>query len=795
MSSDSLAMPVSSEAGARDAAPSAHADLRGVLEAVAGFVIVTDVAGAIVSASRPVAEFAGLSGSALAGLDVSALDLWRRDADMPERLRAALAAAASGHTTHLRGGVVSARGDHRSMSLVIAPWRDGEGRLAGSVVSGADVVVEPSQNSPFVSQPPSETIELETIYRSAPIGLALFDRDLRVVRMNDALAEINGFTVEEHIGRQIWDLVPDLRAQGEPLLRHVLATGETLSDVPIEGETKRSPGVLRQWVEHFYPVRDAAGEIRGIGVICEEVTEKRRAEDALRNERNRLRAVLSGMAEGFAVLDFGFRILEVNAEALRIDGRPESEIVGRHLLDVWPEAEHMPTWPAYQKAMAERVPVAVEYRHTSDVHDVWLDVRAYPVDVGLAVFYRDVTDRRRTQSALEDLNAELEGRIARAVDERERALRLLHEAQKMEAIGQLTGGVAHDFNNLLSAVLANLTVARKIVGADQRALRLIDGAIQGAERGAALTRRLLAFARRQDLRSKSVDVPALVADMKELLQRTIGPAIVIDIRLEADLPPVSADPNQLELAVLNLAVNARDAMPEGGALTIAAFRDLVDFGSAFGLSPGCYVAIDVIDTGGGMAPDIVARATEPFFTTKDVGQGTGLGLSMVQGFAAQSGGGLAIESNVGAGTRVRLWLPCATEPPAIGEAGSDGPTAAQVRRKHTVLVVDDDALVRMGTAAILEDLGHTAIEVGSGAEALAALDAHPDVAIVVTDHGMPGMSGAELTRRLRAHRPDLPVIIATGYAELPNGEDVGAPRLDKPIRQDELAALLARLAG
>jgi signal transduction histidine kinase len=388
-------------------------------------------------------------------------------------------------------------------------------------------------------------------------------------------------------------------------------------------------------------------------------------------------------------------------------------------------------------------------------------------------------------------NADLERRVEERTAEREAALAQVHEMQKVESLGQLTGGVAHDFNNLLMAVLGNLEILRKYIPDDARLRRLIDGAIQGAERGATLTRRMLAFARRQELKPAAVDVAKLVDSMVEMLSRSLGPSIEITTDFADEVPAARVDPNQLELALLNLALNARDAMPRGGTLTISARRESIQADDIRGLKPGNYVRIAECDTGTGMAEATVKRATEPFFTTKGPGRGTGLGLSMVDGLVAQSGGAMRITSELDAGTTIELWLPVA-EPEKPAEERSAGPIRIDGLRACRVLVVDDDPIVAAGTAAMLEDLGHSAIEAGSAEIALQVLSSQSGIDFVITDHAMPGMTGTDLAEQIRRTWPGVPVVLASGFPEIP-GDELGLPRLSKPYRQEELARILASM--
>ncbi|MBL6082692.1 response regulator [Belnapia sp. T18] len=368
---------------------------------------------------------------------------------------------------------------------------------------------------------------------------------------------------------------------------------------------------------------------------------------------------------------------------------------------------------------------------------------------------------------------------------------ILRQAQRMEALGQLTGGIAHDFNNLLTIVLGNLALLRHEMPADARAaMRYANNALLGAQRGAALTQRLLTFGRGQTLRPEAIDLAALVSGMSALLHNAVGPGVEVVTRVPSYLPPVYVDANQLELALLNLAVNARDAMPSGGVITVTASEQTTDVASTDAcVTSSKYVVLSVTDTGEGMDEATLAKATEPFFTTKEVGKGTGLGLSMAHGFAAQSGGKLILHSAKGAGTTVEFWLPRMA--PQAGEAtgkcsAPDGfLQGATVEQKPlTVLLVDDDDLVLSSTAAMLEHLGHGVIEAGSGDEALAAISGATAVDLVITDHGMPGMTGIQLAQAIHKMHPKMPVILYTGYHE--DEAPVGVFLLPKPFGQQEL---------
>jgi signal transduction histidine kinase/CheY-like chemotaxis protein len=457
-----------------------------------------------------------------------------------------------------------------------------------------------------------------------------------------------------------------------------------------------------------------------------------------------------------------------------------------------------------------------EYRNIwpdGSVH--WVDVRARAVRrldgsiKSLVGVSSDITARKTSEierenllaqlaaerTALAELTATLEQRVEERTAElmkevaaREKAQEQLRQAQKMETIGQLTGGVAHDFNNLLMAVMGNLDLLRKRVPDDPRLHRLIDGALQGAERGASLTQRLLAFARQQDLKALPVNLGALIQGMIDLLERSLGPRIALRLDIPENLPPARVDANQLELAILNLAINSRDAMPDGGSIDIK----VAECRSSGDLQPGNYLKVSVIDTGKGMTPEILKKAIEPFFSSKPLGKGTGLGLSMVHGLAVQLGGALQLASTVGKGTTATLILPVATAAP---EAESPAQVTPKINRSAVILYVDDDPLIAMSTMEMLEDLGHRVIGANSGLHALDIIKSEQPIDLMMTDHVMPGMTGIELAAASREVRPSLPILLATGYADLPEGAQLDLPRLAKPYHQDQLRDRLDQLLG
>ncbi|RXT25354.1 hybrid sensor histidine kinase/response regulator [Rhizobium leguminosarum] len=614
------------------------------------------------------------------------------------------------------------------------------------------------------------------IYMLSPEGI--------VTSWNTGAQRFKGYKPSEILGEHFSRFyLEEDRAAGIPA--RALATAEEHGRFEGEGWRQRKDGT-RFWAHVIIdPIRRPSGELIGYAKITRDLTERRAAEQTIRQSEEQFRRLVQGVSDyAIYMLDPDGNVSSWNFGAERIKGYRPQEIIGRHFSTFYTPEDREAGVPqtALDIARAEGRFEREGWRVRKDGTRFWASVvidviRDDEGDVlGFAKITRDITEKMETQRALEQAREEL------------------FQSQKMEAIGQLTGGIAHDFNNLLMAVLGSLEILKKRMPQDLSLTSLVDNAMQGAQRGAALTQRMLAFSRRQELHMEPIDVSGLVRGMMDILSRSLGPLTVIETSFPVRLPTIMTDPNQLEMAILNLVVNARDAMPSGGRIVLRASEESVSSGKS-PLPPGRYVRIAVVDEGEGMDAKTLEQAITPFFTTKGVGKGTGLGLSMVQGLASQSGGRLMMKSSLGEGTTVELWFPVASVEQTT-EATADRPRQEEnATPRLRIVAVDDDGLVLMNTTLMLEDLGHTVFEAMAGSEALDILHKQ-QVDLVICDHAMPRMTGAQLAQAIRDEWPDMPIILATGYAEIPEGAGiVDLPRLGKPFSQAQLAEAISRIAS
>ncbi len=607
-------------------------------------------------------------------------------------------------------------------------------------------------------------------------ALYMLDPDGIVVSWNSGAQRLKGYTEQEIVGQHFSRFYPeaDIR-NGMPA--RTLQTARTEGRFEAEGWRVRKSGE-RFWAHVIVdPILSSTRHLLGFAKVTRDLSERRVAEESLRRSEEQFRLLVQGVTDyAIYMLDPHGIVTSWNSGAQRIKGYSPDEVIGTHFSRFYREKDRERGQPAIAlaTAAAEGRFESEGWRVRKDGTEFWANVVVDPIRdasgeiIGFAKITRDVTEKREAQLALE------------------RAREALFQSQKLDAIGQLTGGVAHDFNNLLMVVLTSLELIRRRIPDDEMLRRLVNNAMQGARRGATLTQRMLAFARRQELKPVAVDVSALVLGMRDLLERSLGPTIHLVSEFPGELHPVLIDANQLELAILNLAVNARDAMPRGGTLTVSAKLETIVEPSGT-LAPGTYVCLAMADDGTGMDDQTLAHAAEPFFTTKGAGKGTGLGLPMAHGLAAQSGGRLLLTSCVGAGTTVELWLPTAQV--AAGSARDVRAPVEDAERAASMLIVavDDDALVLEGTVSMLQDLGHKVLSVNSGQQALDLILNEPDASLLITDQMMPGMTGAELIERVASARPQMPAILATGFGEVPGDLNRMALRLTKPYDQKQLA--------
>ncbi|MGW9229568.1 PAS domain S-box protein [Pseudorhizobium sp. NPDC055634] len=613
-------------------------------------------------------------------------------------------------------------------------------------------------------------------------AIYMLDPEGRISSWNPGAERFKGYREPEILGHHFSRFyTPEDNTRGLPA--RALHRARTEGRFENEGWRVRKDG-SRFWAHVIIdPIWSPTGTLLGFAKITRDLTERRQAELELKSSEQKFQLLVQAVSDyAIYMLDPTGHITNWNSGAQRIKGYDANEIIGSHFSRFYTEEDRAAGLPEFGLERArkdgrfEKEGVRVRKDGSRFLAHVTIDaIRDEAGQIlGFAKVTHDITEKVEAQNALNRTREEL------------------FQAQKMEAIGQLTGGIAHDFNNLLMAILGSLEILKKRLPDDPSIMPLLDNAIQGADRGVALIQRMLAYSRRQDLHLAPVDIPSVVAGMMEFVQRSVGAAIQIETDLEDNLPNVLTDAVQLETALLNLMVNARDAMPYGGTITVRAAR-LQEPDGPSGTTGAGFLRLAVSDTGEGMDEETLERAATPFFTTKGVGKGTGLGLSMVQGLVEQSGGKLLIESRKGEGTTISLLLPLAQNadlPPPPAETASEQ-LLPSLPASLRILAVDDDALVLMNTTLMLEDLGHQVVEAYNGGEALEFLESGEHFDLVLTDHSMPKMTGAELAARIQERWPHLPVILATGYAELPSGEGGRLPKLSKPFSQSQLAEVLA----
>jgi PAS domain S-box-containing protein len=601
-------------------------------------------------------------------------------------------------------------------------------------------------------------------------AIYMLDTNGFVASWNQGAERFKGYTAAEIIGLHFSRFYTE-EDRNSDLPSRALMIARTEGKFEQECWRVRKDG-SRFWANVIIdPIWDAERNLVGYAQVTQDLTQRKLATETLRASEEQFRLLVQSVTDyAIYMLNPEGVITNWNSGAERIKGYSREEIVGQHFSKFYTPEDLATELPARALEIARTTGRFARegWRLRKDGSRFWASVVIDPVLdddgklVGFAKVTRDITERLAAEQTLETTRE------------------ALFQSQKMEAIGQLTGGIAHDFNNLLAAALGSLELMeRRLPEGEARLKALHENAVAALQRGSSLTQRMLAFARRQDLKSGAVDVRALVDGMSDLLQRSLGPSVILENRVATSLPRVQADANQVEMALLNLTMNARDAMPHGGVIVLDAHLHHEE---------NEFVCLSVTDRGIGMDEGSLKKATEPFYTTKGVGRGTGLGLSMVKGLAEQSGGFFKLQSKKGEGTRAEIYLPIA--PSAAEEIVKSKSQDSAVGTKMRVLAVDDDPLVLLNTLAMLEELGHEPVEAMSGAKALDILSQDENIDVVVTDQAMPHMTGMQLVESLRERWPELRVVIATGYAELPSDSRASFTKLSKPFGQNDLARAL-----
>jgi PAS domain S-box-containing protein len=685
------------------------------------------------------------------------------------------------------------------LDLTYSPIRDENAQVAGILVTAIEtnerrrIALELQQRSEQSLKAQQETEERLQLALAATDAVGTWDWDIGEDRfIADAhFAQLHGVdpvrASQLPISEYLQGVHPEDRAMVARSIKHCITHGTEYAE---EYRLLQPNGELRWVFARGRCYKDHHGRpMRFLGAALD-LTERKHTEQALRQSQTELQLIMNAMPILISYVDQEERFRLNNAAYLDWYGLTPQELFGRTIRDVIGEEAYFLRAPYIAEALAGRscsFSLYTSHRDGSTRHALMNYVPRHGPDGavnGFYIFVIDETERKKTEEALRNLNETLEERVSARTEqlaqanqrlqnemfERERAEDALRHAQKMEAVGQLTGGIAHDFNNMLTGIIGSLDLMQRYIanGRADEIGRFTEAAVSSANRAAALTHRLLAFSRRQSLDRKKLDVNELVHSLEDLIRRTKGDPIELELRLTDNAWPVSTDVSQLENALLNLVINARDAMPEGGKLLIETANVYLDGSDITTLEPvkaGDYLMLAVSDNGTGMTPSVRSKAFDPFFTTKPIGQGTGLGLSMIYGFAQQSGGHVSLDSVPGQGTCVRLYLPRLKTPELQAAEVEPVSVTPPTASGETVMVVEDDPAVRMLVLDLLKELGYRGYEAQDATSAMPLLESDSRIDLLVTDVGLPGMNGRQLAEIARQHRPGLKVLFMTGYAQ------------------------------
>jgi PAS domain S-box-containing protein len=741
------------------------------LEAAANGIVITDRAGRILFANSAFCSLSGYRPEEVLGANPRFLKSGKHDTRFYRKLWETIL---DGRVW--RGEIINQRKDGTPFQeeMTITPVRDTGGTITHFIAVKEDV----TERKALQQELWLRDQRLNSFFSHATAGLCIVDSKLRFVQINETLAAMHGKTVAEHLGKTIREVLPKLAPVLEPIYRQVLGTGQPQLNIEVSGETSAEPGVIRHWIVSYFPVVSEREKPTAVGAVVVETTEQKRAQEALRESEGKFRELAENIDEVFWLADpVKPEVLYVSPAYEKISGRDCASVYRGARM--WSEEVHPDDKDRVMEAVATKQAPG-EYdevfrivRPNKEVR--WIHDRAFPIRNAAGEIHRIVG-------------------VAKDITEEKALEQQFRQAQKMESIGQLAGGVAHDFNNILTIVQGHASLIEMSHNLSPQIAESVHEIAFAAEHAASLTRQLLTFSRRQVIQPGEVDLNEVVGGVAKMLRRTLGEDITLQFESSAELPPIWADAGMMEQILMNLAVNARDAMPKGGCLTVRTTRLNVD--EAFTrhnleASMGTFACLTVSDTGSGIAPENLSKIFEPFFTTKEVGKGTGLGLATVYGIVKQHRGWIDVQSQPGKGTTFTIYLPAEKE--RKGGKKSAAPKEIIRGGKETILLVEDETALRMLVRNVLESYGYKIMEAECGPAALDVWrEHHSKVNLLLTDLVMPGgMTGRDLAEQLRKQKPGLRVVYTSGYSAEIVGKDFrlreGLNFLQKPYPPRKLA--------